>query len=96
MLAELMTEHQRLAILRLLAEDSGYDLNESILQDGVNALGLDISRDKLRTELAWLKEQGTVLLEQVGSVSVARLTERGLDVAQGRARIPGIKRPTPK
>lgn len=96
MLAELMTEHQRLTILRLLAEDSGYDLNESILQDGVNAVGLDISRDKLRTELAWLKEQGTVELEQVGSVSVARLTARGLDVAEGRARIPGIKRPNPK
>jgi Fe2+ or Zn2+ uptake regulation protein len=96
MLQELMTEHQRLAILRLLAEDSGYDLNESILHDGVNALGLDISRDQLRTQLAWLNEQGCVLLDKVGSVQVAKLTERGLDASNGRARIPGIKRPTPK
>lgn len=96
MLQELMTEHQRLAILRLLAEDSGYGLNESILNDGVNALGLNISRDGLRTQLAWLNEQGLIQLDKVGSLQVAKLTERGLDAANGRARIPGIKRRTPK
>lgn len=95
MLAELMKEHQRLVILRLLSEDAGYDLNESILHDGVNRLGLDISRDGLRTQLAWLEEQGLINLSLVGSIRVAKLTERGLDVANGRATVPGIKRPSP-
>lgn len=95
MLAELMREHQRLVILRLLSEDSGYDLNESILHDGINAMGLDISRDGLRTQLAWLVEQGLITLSSVGNIQLAHLTSRGLDVATGRARVPGIKRPSP-
>lgn len=95
MLADLMKMHQRLVVLRLLSEDAGYDLNESILHDGINAMGLDISRDGLRTQLAWLEEQGLITLSRVGSIQVAQLTERGLDVATGRVTVPGIKRPSP-
>lgn len=92
-LQEIMKEHQRLVVLRLLAEVSGFDLNESILQDGLNAYGLDISRDSLRTQLAWLAEQGLITLQKLGSTQKAVLTARGEDVAQGRAVVPGIKRP---
>lgn len=92
-LANLMTEHQRLVILRLLSEVPGYDLNESILQDSINAYGLNISRDGLRTQLAWLAEQGLLILRPVGGSQLASLTGRGEDVAAGRATVPGIKRP---
>ncbi|KOO57258.1 hypothetical protein WH43_14285 [Rheinheimera sp. KL1] len=95
MLGNLMKEHQRLVVLRLLAEDTGYDLNESILHDGINAVGLSISRDGLRVELAWLEEQGLIELSKVGSIQIAKLTQRGLDAAEGRVKIPGIKRPSP-
>ncbi|EKE75199.1 hypothetical protein [Gallaecimonas xiamenensis] len=94
MMAQLLQEHQRLVILRLLHEASGMDLNESILQDGLDAYGLDISRDNLRVQLAWLAEQGMLSLEPVGRSQVARLTVRGEDTARGRARVPGIKRPS--
>ncbi|GAB2933545.1 VpaChn25_0724 family phage protein [Rheinheimera gaetbuli] len=94
MLDDLQKEHQRLVVLRLLSEDAGYDLNESILHDGINMVGLDISRDSLRTQLAWLEEQGLIKLSMVGSIRIAKLTERGLDVANGRAKVPGIKRPS--
>ena len=40
---QIMAEHQRLVILRLLSEDLGYDLNESILQDGLEAYSISIS-----------------------------------------------------
>ena len=92
-LQQILQEHQRLVILRLLGEVPGFDLNESILQDGLNAYGLDISRDGLRTQLAWLAEQGLVTLEKLGGTQKAVLTSRGEDVAQGRAVVPGIKRP---
>lgn len=92
-LQDIMQQHQRLVILRLLAEVSGFDLNESILQDGLNAYGLDISRDGLRTQLAWLAEQGLIRLEKLGGTQKAVLTARGEDVALGRAVVPGIKRP---
>lgn len=90
---QIMNEHQRLVILRLLGEVPGFDLNESILQDGLNAYGLDISRDGLRTQLAWLAEQDLVRLDKVGCTQKAVLTARGEDVANGRALVPGIKRP---
>ena len=92
---QLITENQRLAVLRFLKDDSDYTLNTSILQDGLTVIGLDISRDKLETEVNWLKEQGLVEIEHYRSVTVIKLTGRGLDVAEGRAVVPGVKRPRP-
>lgn len=91
----IMQEHQRLVILRFLSEDLGYDLNESILQDGLEAYSISISRDALRTQLAWLEEQGCITVTTLQNTQLAKLTERGLDVAKGMAIQPGIKRPRP-
>lgn len=93
---ELVDADRRLAILRTLAEDAGYSLNESVLQSCLDALGHNVSRDRVRTDLRWLEEQGLVTLEEVVSVLVATLTGRGADVAAGRAAVPGIKRPRPR
>ncbi|WP_417345723.1 ArsR family transcriptional regulator [Ferrimonas sp.] len=92
-LKTIMQEHQRLVILRLLAEVPGFDLNESILQDGLIAYGLDISRDGLRIQLDWLAEQSLVTLHTIGTTRKAQLTERGQDVSTGRAVVSGVKRP---
>jgi DNA-binding transcriptional ArsR family regulator len=92
-LSEIMAQHQRLVILRLLAEVPGFDLNESVIQDGLDAYGLDISRDALHTQLSWLGEQGFVTVDHIGKTMTATLTSRGEDVAKGRAIVPGIKRP---
>lgn len=89
--------HVRLAILRLLAEAPGYALNSSILVDALDALGLAASRDQVRSEIAWLAEQGLASSDELpGGLLVATLTERGGDVASGRASVPGVQRPTPK
>ena len=40
-----------------------------------------------------LHEQGLLASEQVGTVLVVTLSERGHDVATGRARVPGVARP---
>ncbi len=92
-LKQLIAEHQRLVILRMLSDVPGYDLNESILQDGLSAYGLDISRDGLKTQLAWLEEQDLITIDKVGSTQKAMLKARGQDVATGHAHVPGIKRP---
>ncbi len=92
-LKQLIAEHQRLVILRMLSDVPGYDLNESILQDGLSAYGLDISRDVLKTQLSWLEEQGLITIDKVGTTQKAMLQARGEDVANGRAHVPGIKRP---
>lgn len=93
--AELMAADRRLAILRFLSEDADYSLNTSILQDCLAAIGHGVSRDQVATDCAWLEEQGLVALDQVGNVSVVKLSSRGADVASGRGRVPGVKRPQP-
>jgi len=92
---QLVAEHQRITILRLLAEDADYALNDSLIRDMVTRYGFAPSRDRVRTQLSWLAEQGLVTLAPSGGCLVARLTERGEDVARGRATVPGVKRPSP-
>ena len=92
--AELLAADQRLVILRLLAEQISYKANSSVLTMRMDQLGHAVSRDQVRTHLAWLGEQALVAVDEpVPGVVVATLTERGMDVASGRAVVPGVKRP---
>lgn len=94
--ATLVAEDRRLTILRLLDEAEGYDLNIHILRDALARVGHRPSLDTLRSEIAWLEEQGLVTTSRAGSILVAQATTRGLDAAHGRARVPGVKRPVPE
>lgn len=89
-------EHLRLTILRLLREDPDYTLNDSMITDLTEDYGFTPSRDKVRGELAWLKEQGLVVFDDDPKITIATLTQRGADVAQGRVTHPGVKRPAPR
>lgn len=90
-----LSEDRRLVILRLLAEVDGYEANSSVLQSALESYGHTMSRDSVHTELAWLTEQGLTGSVPLATIVVAKLTARGLDVAQGRATVPGVKRPGP-
>ncbi len=90
-----VAEHLRITVLRLLLDDPGYSMNESLLLDAVEQFGFQPSRDNLRAQLAWLSEQGLVTMDGVEHCQVAKLTTRGEDVARGRAFVPGVKRPRP-
>lgn len=91
-----VAEHLRITILRLLVEEPGYSANDSLLRDLVPDFGFRPTRDSIRTQLAWLKEQGLVRLEcNGGDCHVAHLTARGEEVARGYATVPGVKRPSP-
>ena len=94
--ADLIAADIRLAVLQILAQDPGYDANEMVLRQALAALGHQISRDRLRSELAWLDEQRLISTVDVGGVAVARLTGRGEDVAGGRSVVPGVRRPGPE
>ncbi len=87
-------EDLRLTILLLLLEAGNYDLNIYILQSALADFGHRPSQDKLQTELSWLTEQGLCDLSD-DAVVVAKLTQRGKDVAEGRQIVPGVKRPHP-
>jgi DNA-binding transcriptional ArsR family regulator len=92
--AERLREDERLVILRLLARQISYKANSSVLTFAMDNLGHAIARDTVKTHLHWLTEQALVSIEEpVEGVLVATLTERGHDVARGRAVVPGVARP---
>ncbi|EOA9033306.1 ArsR family transcriptional regulator [Vibrio harveyi] len=93
---ELLQQDQRLVILRSLYDMSGYEANESIIDSCLDTYAHNISRDEVRTHLRWLEDQGLVKVRDVAGCMIAKLTQRGEDVATGQARVPGVKRPSPQ
>ena len=92
-----VAEDRRLVILKILEEAPGYKANDSVVRTALERFGHVASRDQVRGDLAWLAEQGLVAVERVAAqVQVASLTERGHDVAAGRAAVPGVKKPGPR
>ncbi len=92
-----LAEDRRLVILRLLHEQGGYALNDSVLHSALEAMGHQVARSIVRDDVGWLEERQLVTTELIsGRVLVATLTERGGDVAAGRSRVEGVKRPKPR
>ncbi len=88
---------RRLVILRMLSEIASHRTNTSVLVDGANHYGVVSTRDDVRTDVSWLAEQGLVRTEQLtDNVQLVVLTERGADVAEGRASVPGVRKPSPR
>ncbi|WP_419737723.1 hypothetical protein [Ruegeria sp.] len=94
--AATLDAHRRLAILTHLSACLEYASNSEILMDVCNGLGITTSRDRLVSTLAWLSEQELVTLEDHEGFVLASATARGVDIAQGRALHPGVRRPAPK
>ena len=86
----------RLAILQVLAEDTGSE-NDAILRTWLARVGHTPSVRQLRDELAWLAGERCLRLSPVGASGAVRatLTTRGDDVAHGRETVPGVLRPDP-
>lgn len=91
--ADRLNEDRRLVLLRILADLPGYRSNSSVLCSLLDAWGHTVSRDYVRTQLAWLAEQGLVSTFDVDQIRLVTLTERGHDVARGLATVPGVARP---
>jgi len=90
--AEQMVEKdRRRAILLALVMAPAYMMPARGLREQIGLVGYMVSLDRLTTDCAWLAEQG--LVEWTNDV--ATLTDRGADVALGRAQVPGVKRPEP-
>ncbi len=92
---EIVEADLRLCILSVAAAAPGYEVNASILRIALEARGHRVSADTLRTQMVWLQEQGLITVQDVGGVLIGRLNQRGLDVAQDRAHVPGVARPEP-
>ena len=82
--------------LAVLAASTGYQANEYTLEAVLADMGHTVSNQQVHTELAWLAEQGLLESRTVGGVTIATINRRGLDVSQGKAQVPGVKRPLPE
>lgn len=88
-----LREDMRLVILRILAEMPSYTANSSLLCTALSHVGHYPTRDQVKTEIRWLEEQALVTVETFADLLVARITERGADVAAARTVVPGVKKP---
>ena len=96
--AEAVREAARLQALRTLANAPDYTAADSLLQRALQSEGVAVSMASLRVELGWLNENGFVVTQRAGGatgVTIATLTDRGLDVAHGLSFPPGVARPRP-
>lgn len=93
--AEFQTSDRRLVILRALEHAAQYRANAILLRRYCDAVGHVVSSDRLEQDLAWLAEADLVGIDHAQGVMVATLTARGLDVATGRTRVPGVQAPQP-
>ncbi|KUJ73917.1 hypothetical protein AVO42_00405 [Thiomicrospira sp. XS5] len=84
--------HVRRLILEQLEKENDYAQNQIVMKGILKAYGQTLSTDRVMTEFNWLQEQGLVTLDSFGGFTVARLTERGLDIATGSAMLPGVAR----
>lgn len=88
-----IAQDRRLCVLRLLKESQG-SANESVLHMGVEALGHSRQpRTQIREDMRFLEGAGLVVLEYFADVAIATITRRGVDVAEGRIEVEGVKKP---
>ncbi len=92
---ETLSRHRRLTILRFLADSPEYTSNVSILEEVCNEFGVTSNRDQVITDLEWLREQGFVSYDGKGDFIVVTATQRGVEIAEGKARHEGVQRPRP-
>lgn len=93
---EFVREDRLLEILLFLSVTNGYGASHYLLLTAVDRVGHAVSMDVLKADLAWLAEHGLIETQEDDGSLVARLKQRGLDVAEGRASHPGVKRPKPE
>ena len=93
---------RRLLLLRALSQAHRYTAAARLLRSFLDSLGRPVGSDLLQHELAWLAEMGLIALDRSAACpepaegeTIATLLPRGLDVAEGRTVVPGVRRPEP-
>ena len=86
---QILREMMRFVMLRLV-NGASRNTNSSILSMQLNGAGYSNTRDQVKSEIRWLEQQGLLDVEEVESVLIVSITERGEDVANGLSKVDGI------
>lgn len=91
--AEHIAKHRRLAILRFLADAE--TANDSVINTAISVLGFErATRSEIRDDLTLLESRGLLRVEWVGDLMVTDITERGVEVSQGKIVVPEVQKPS--
>lgn len=93
--AKVFQEARRLMVLRFLEQSTKYTTNELLLGSLLNGSGHTASSDMVRSDIAWLEEQGLVTKKDMVGLWVVTISQRGNDVALGLTIVPGVRRLEP-
>ncbi|MBF0309476.1 MAG: ArsR family transcriptional regulator [Magnetococcales bacterium] len=94
-LKQLAAEERRLRLLQALKECPAYKATLDLLHAFLAGTALGCSQEVLLAELGWMEEQGLVELDNTDGVILAKLLQRGRDVADGLTLLTGVARPAP-
>lgn len=92
----IIREEARLIILKALHDQPDGRFNSALIQRTLEIFGINMSRDWVHDELAWLATMGAISVTETGSVRIASLKPKGADHVERRQVIEGIKRPSPQ
>lgn len=95
-----LSEHRRLATLRLMYASPNYTLNSYIIKSALNETGHLCNDNNITDDVCHLSSCSCVEIiehdgETFSSMKILRLTSFGEDVARGTALCVGVKRPSP-
>jgi repressor of nif and glnA expression len=93
---DIKAEKRRLVILQLLKDDPDYKIDDELLQQLLAELGYGISAIALQGDLHILSELGLISVTDLAGCTLSVLRSRGVDVAKGLSKVPGIARPRPE
>lgn len=93
---KILAEDARLTILKELAQENSYSLNETILRDLLETFGINRDRDWVREQLKVMAGLDAITTRLAGSVMIAVITRAGLDHIKNRITIDSIARPSPE
>lgn len=94
--ATVLAADRRLCILRLIIASPDWRVSAAPIAAALPQFGHAVSHDTLAADLVWLDEQQLITLSEIGGLLVATGTQRGVDVGNGVARHPGVRRPGPE
>ncbi len=93
--AQFQQADRRLCLLLALEQAAGYEANHFLLHQFLDFNGHNVSHDLVITEGQWLAEQGLLTIKTMQDSHIFTLTTKGVDCANGRTIVHGVKRPLP-
>jgi len=93
---DILTADRRYLILKALSASASYTAHSLLLLRFVDGLGQKPTQDQINGDIQWLHDQGLLTATPSGiGDQIATITGRGLEIAEGRAIYPGVRKPTP-